>query len=65
MADPIALPLPEAAAAVGLSERELRRAIAANELAPRYRGSKPLIDVEELRDWFRALPTERPERRTA
>lgn len=59
MSEPIALPLPAAAEAVGLSERELRRAIRDNELAPRYRGSKPLIDVEELRDWFRALPTEK------
>ena len=44
---------------VDLSERELRRAIAASELVPVFRGAKPLILRDELDEWARNLPRER------
>ncbi|PTU55368.1 hypothetical protein DBB34_14520 [Sphaerisporangium cinnabarinum] len=56
----IALTQAQAAMAVGLSEREIRRAIAAGEIEVHYRGRRALVDVDDLRAWFKALPTERP-----
>lgn len=58
--DPIALPRPEAAALVGLSDRELKRAIDDGELRVRYRGRKCLVDYTDLREWFDTLPAEKP-----
>jgi excisionase family DNA binding protein len=57
--DPIALPRPEAAALVGLSDRELKRAIDDGELSVRYRGRKCLVDYADLREWFDTLPAEK------
>lgn len=57
--DPIALPRPQAAALVGLSDRELKRAIDDGEIRVRYRGRKCLVDYADLREWFDALPAER------
>jgi hypothetical protein len=56
---PVSYDLPGAAAATGLSVRELQRAIAASDLAVHYRGSKPVIDRDELRAFIRALPSEK------
>lgn len=56
---PIAVPRSEAAALVGLSDRELKRAIDDGEVAARYRGRKCLVDYADLREWFAALPAER------
>ncbi|KRC37541.1 hypothetical protein ASE15_05350 [Oerskovia sp. Root22] len=55
----IAVARPVAAALVGLSDRELKRAIDAGEIEAHYRGRKCLVDVEDLRAWYKALPTER------
>lgn len=59
MAARLAYTIPEAAAAVGLSERTIRDAIRRGDIAPRYLGSKPIIPAEELHDWLLSLPTER------
>lgn len=56
---PIAVPRSEAAALVGLSDRELKRAIDDGEIRSRYRGRKCLVDYADLREWFDALPAER------
>lgn len=56
----ISLPRPEAAAIVGLSDRELKRAIDDGEIKVRYRGRKCLVDYTDLRAWFDALPASKP-----
>lgn len=56
----IAVPQGRAGELVGLSEREIRRAIAAGEIEVHYRGRRALVDVDDLRAWFKALPTVRP-----
>lgn len=65
MIEPISLPLVDAAAAVGLSDRTLRDAIADGSLTAHYAGSKPLIAPADLRAWFESLPTEKGRRKTA
>lgn len=57
--EPIALSQVDAAVLVGLSEREIRRAIADGELGVHYRGRKCLVDYQDLMAWYRALPMER------
>jgi len=59
---PIALARDDAASLVGLSDRELKRAIDAGEIEAHYRGRKCLVDYEDLIAWYRALPTSRPTR---
>jgi hypothetical protein len=54
--------LDQASDRTGLSVRELQRAIAAGDLVPNYRGTKPLLRAEELAAWVRSLPNE-PRRR--
>ncbi|WP_372595450.1 helix-turn-helix domain-containing protein [Actinotalea sp.] len=56
---PLAYTIPDAAQAVGLSERSIRDAIRRGDLAPRYFGSKPLIPAAELDAWLHSLPSER------
>src|SRR5690606_40177308 len=51
--------IPEAAAAVGVSEWTIRAEIRANRLAARYVGSKPLIPASELEAWLESLPRDR------
>lgn len=64
--EPISVPRREAAALVGLSDMELKRAIDASEIRAKYRGRKCLVDVADLRAWFDALPSEPPKhKRTA
>jgi excisionase family DNA binding protein len=55
----IGIPRPEAAALVGLSDRELKRAIDDGEIKVRYRGRKCLVDYADLREWFDNLPAEK------
>lgn len=62
MSEPIAYPLAEAAAQVGLSDRTLRDAIADGSLTAHYAGTKPLVAPADLRAWFESLPTERSKR---
>lgn len=57
---PVSFDLPRAAAACGLSVRELQHAIRDGDLVAHYRGTKPLIEFEELKAFVRALPTARP-----
>lgn len=57
--EPISYDLPAAAAAVGLSDRTLRDAIADGSLTAHYLGRKPLVLREDLVEWIRSLPTER------
>jgi hypothetical protein len=45
---------------VGLSDRELKRAIDNGELLARWRGRKCLVDYRDLREWFDALPSQKP-----
>jgi excisionase family DNA binding protein len=59
-AEQIAVPRREAAALVGVSTRELDRAIADGEIQVKYRGRKPLVDYSDLRDWFESLPADKP-----
>ena len=56
---PVSYDMAGAALATGLSQRELRRAIAVGDLIVHYRGTKPLILRDELLEFVRSLPTER------
>lgn len=60
----IAVSRREAAALVGLSDMELKRAIDNDEIRAKYRGRKCLVDVADLKAWFDALPSESPRKRT-
>ncbi len=56
----------EAAEATGVSDRTIRRAIEAGDLAVRYPTSRAVIPVDELRAWIESKPSQRPgHRRTA
>ena len=52
----ISLSVPEAAKAVGMSRRYLDYAIDRGDLVARKAGRKVLIGVDDLREWFEALP---------
>ena len=56
---PVSYDIPGAALATGLSERTLRDYIRNGDLAAHYSGTKPVIDRDELRDFIRALPSEK------
>jgi len=60
--DKKAYTIADAAAAYGVSQDTLRRAIRRNDLAVKYPTSKPVIAAEELASWFAALPSEPPTR---
>lgn len=64
-AEQIAVSRREAAALVGLSDMEPKRAIDNGEIRAKYRGRKCLVDVADLKAWFDALPSEPPHKRTA
>ncbi|MFF9565775.1 hypothetical protein ACF1AJ_20670 [Leifsonia sp. NPDC014704] len=59
---PIALSIPDAAAATGYSETVLKAAIARGDLAPHYENTKGVLLAEDLVEWVKSLPTE-PQRR--
>jgi len=64
----ISYDLTDAAAATGLGEREIRRAISIGDLTARYGGSKHskiLIRHADLEAWIAGLPTARAERVTS
>ncbi len=61
----IAYTLADAAAACGVSERVLRRAIDRGDLSVRYPTARPVILVDELRDWMESRPTHRESRGVA
>lgn len=52
----ISLPIVEAAQAVGLGRRYLEAAISRGDLTAHKAGTKTLIGVDDLRDWFASLP---------
>lgn len=52
----ISLPVVEAAEAVGVSRSYLDGAIKAGDLIAHKAGNKVLVDVDDLRAWFKALP---------
>jgi len=56
---PVSYDIPGAALATGLSASRLREYIARGDLAVHYSGTKPVIDRDELRDFIRALPSEK------
>lgn len=58
--EPIAIPRPEAARIVGLSDKELKRAIDDGELEAHWRGRKCLVDFADLHAWYKALPPHAP-----
>lgn len=60
--EPIAYTIPDAAEACGVSETVLKEAINRGDIARRYPNSKPIIAVDELREWVNSLPLE-PRRR--
>lgn len=56
---PIAVDVVTACRMVSLSRPTVDKAIRDGNLPVRYYGRKPLIDVDDLRAWFKALPTEK------
>jgi len=58
MTDPISVPLKTAVAMTGVGDKVLRAAVKSGDLAAHYVGVKIVIEVEELRAFVRALPTE-------
>lgn len=54
---PVSYDLEGAAQALGLSVREVQRAVAEGDLTPHYRGKKPLFKPAELEAFVDALPT--------
>lgn len=52
--------LDTAAEAYSVSRRRLQQAIEDHQLVARYNGSRVLLSVAALDEWFESLPTERP-----
>ena len=59
----LAYTLDEAVVATGYSRSVIERAIARNDLVPRYANTKPVIEEDELRRWLKSLPTVSPRER--
>lgn len=59
MAESIALTFAEAGAAVGVSDRTIRRAVEAGDLPVRYIGRRPVVLVDDLKAWVENAPSER------
>jgi excisionase family DNA binding protein len=55
----LAYTITEAAEACGVSHDVIRRAIAKGSIVARYPTARPVIPVDELRDWIESAPTER------
>lgn len=60
MSAPLAYTIADAAAAVGVSDRVIRRAIDKGDLTVRYPTSRPVILADELREWLATLPSKAP-----
>lgn len=58
--DKIAYSIYEAAEATGVSDKTIRRAIHAGDLAAHYPTSRAVILKEELEAWIRSSPSRRP-----
>ncbi len=48
----------EAADQIGISVEKLDQERRAGRICPRYSGSKPLYEYDELKRWLEALPSE-------
>ena len=55
----------DAADAVGVSDRVIRRAIDKGDLSVRYPTSRPIILADELRDWLATRPAVPPSKAPA
>jgi excisionase family DNA binding protein len=51
--------LDEAALVYGVSKRRLQEAIDDNKLIAHYNGTRPMLHIDELDEWFLSMPTER------
>lgn len=59
-ADRLAYTYDDAARAVGVSVKVIRRAVRAGHLAPVYPTSRPVILADDLADWLRSRPASPP-----
>lgn len=57
---PLAYTIPDAAAASGVSDKTLRRAIAKGDLPVRYPTARPVVLADDLHAWLANTPTEPP-----
>ena len=55
--EPLALPIEETPAAVGLPRTRIFEAIRNNELTARKAGRSTIVEVSELKRWLQSLPT--------
>lgn len=58
IAETISVPIKQAVAITGVGEKVLRAAAKSGDLAVHYVGTKIVVEVDELRAFVRALPTE-------
>lgn len=58
MSQQVGYTVAQAAAQVGLSERVLREEIKVNRLQVRYYNTKALVDHDDLKEWFKQLPSD-------
>ena len=56
----LALTLPQAAEACGVSVEIIRRAVDKGDLIPRYPSSRPVVLVKDVEAWLESRPTSRP-----
>ena len=56
----LALTIPNAAGACDVSTQVIRRAIDKLDLVAVYPSTRPVILVEDLTEWLKSRPTERP-----
>ena len=59
MSGKISFTITDAAAAVGVSEPVIRRALAKGNLVAHYPTTRPVILADDLRDWIDSAPTDR------
>ena len=48
----------QAAQVYGVSPDVIRAHIRKGNLVPRYPSSRPVLDAQDLKEWFESLPTE-------
>lgn len=60
MTQQIGYTIAQAALQVGLSERSIRDAIKDSHLPARFFKTKALVDHDDLKEWFKKLPSDSP-----
>lgn len=60
MTTPLAYRVQDAAKVAGVSPNVIRAAIKRGDLIARYPTTYPVIEREELQDWLKSRPTEKP-----